>query len=209
MAYRQKLLKDQTVIKVKDFGAGSKVFSSEERKVSKIAKNAGVSEKRALLLNKLVSYLKIKYALELGTSVGISSAAIAAGNQVELTTLEGCPETANIARKYFEEFGLSNITVKTGSFKESLPKVTMKQDFIYFDGNHTKKATLDYFYRLLPLSHNDSIFIFDDIHWSQEMEEAWEEIKDHPEVRVSIDTFYWGLIFFRKEQHKEHFVLRL
>lgn len=82
-------------------------------------------------------------------------------------------------------------------------------DLVYFDGNHQKEATLKYFYQLLPLAHNDSVFIFDDIHWSKGMEEAWEEIKKHPDVRVTIDSFFWGIIFFRKEQEKEHFIIRL
>jgi len=251
LAFREALLKDHQIISVTDFGAGSRVFSSERRKVSAIAKNAGISKKRALLLNKLTSYLHCKNALELGTSVGSSSAAIAAGNNLQLTTIEGCPETANIAREYFRKFELDNITLKVGEFEQVLNGFLEKQesrdksqdkrqieedgrpetadrmgpedgipetegrnkprtpDLIYFDGNHQKEASLHYFEKLLPLAHNDSVFIFDDIHWSREMEEAWEQIKAHPRVRVSIDTFYWGLVFFRKEQEKEHFTIRL
>ncbi|MDR9458281.1 MAG: class I SAM-dependent methyltransferase [Salegentibacter sp.] len=82
-------------------------------------------------------------------------------------------------------------------------------DLIYFDGHHTKEATLKYFELLLPTAHNDSVFVFDDIHWSRGMEEAWDIIKKHPEVRVSIDTFHLGLIFFRKEQVKQDFIIRL
>jgi hypothetical protein len=41
------------------------------------------------------------------------------------------------------------------------------------------------------------------------MSEAWEEIKTHPKVTVTIDTFYWGLVFFRNEQPKEHFKIRV
>ena len=80
---------------------------------------------------------------------------------------------------------------------------------IYFDGNHQKEATLQYFNQLLKTAHNDSVFIFDDIHWSKEMTEAWETIKNHPKVTVTIDTFFWGFVFFRKEQVKEHFIVRL
>ncbi|QED37791.1 class I SAM-dependent methyltransferase [Antarcticibacterium arcticum] len=82
-------------------------------------------------------------------------------------------------------------------------------DLIYFDGNHQKETTLKYFEMLLPLAHNESVFIFDDIHWSKGMEEAWEEIKSHQRVRVTIDSFFWGIVFFRQEQEKEHFIIRL
>jgi hypothetical protein len=40
------------------------------------------------------------------------------------------------------------------------------------------------------------------------MTEAWETIKKHPQVTVTIDTFYWGIVFFRKAQAKEHFTIR-
>ena len=80
-------------------------------------------------------------------------------------------------------------------------------NLIYFDGNHSKKATLEYFELLLSTATNDSVWIFDDIHWSSDMEEAWEVIKNHPLVTVTIDTFQWGIVFFRKEQKKEHFII--
>ena len=211
-SYIQSLLKNSRIIKVTDFGAGSQVFKSNDRKVSAIAKNAGIPIKRALLLNKLVSYFQFNNGLELGTSVGIASAAIAQDNPIQLTTLEGCPETAGIAQLYFNKFNLKNIDLQIGEFEnllKSFSETESKIDFIYFDGNHQKAPTLKYFKQLLPLAHNNSVFIFDDIHWSKEMEEAWEEIKVHPEVRITVDSFFWGMVFFRKEQEKEHFTIRL
>ena len=82
-------------------------------------------------------------------------------------------------------------------------------DLIYFGGNSSKKATLEYFDLLLPTRTNDSVWIFDDIHWSKDMEDTWEIIKNHPNVTVTIDTFQWGIVFFRNEQKKEHFVIRV
>src|SRR5690606_3452789 len=139
------------------------------------------------------------------------SVAMAAENNVRVTTLEGCPATAKVARENFNAFGFERIVLKVEEFKELLndPDILgSSYDLIYFDGNHQKQASIDYFEKLLPLSHNDSVFIFDDIHWSPEMTEAWEYIKAHPSVKVSIDTFFWGLVFFRKEQEKQHFVIR-
>jgi hypothetical protein len=62
---------------------------------------------------------------------------------------------------------------------------------------------------LLSTITNETVWIFDDIHWSQEMEEAWKTIQQHPKVTVTIDTFQWGIVFFRVEQPKEHFVIRV
>ncbi len=234
--YRKSLLKDKRTIRIKDFGAGSRVFKSDERKVSKMAKTAGISPKRARLLNRLVRYLEVDTALELGTSLGLGTAAMAAGNRVKITTIEGCPKTAAIAKEKFEEFNLKNIQLKVGRFEDFLkesanpksqipnpkksdgadlesvpthfPILSTQYSLLYIDGNHRKDATLEYFENLLPVVHNDSVMILDDIHWSKGMEEAWEEIKAHPRVKVTIDTFQWGLVFFRREQEKEHFVIR-
>ena len=60
----------------------------------------------------------------------------------------------------------------------------------------------------LPHVHNDTVFIFDDIHWSEGMEQAWDTIKAHPAVQVTVDLFGVGLVFFRREQPKQHFILR-
>ncbi|RPD91708.1 class I SAM-dependent methyltransferase [Aureibaculum marinum] len=219
--YRQLLLQSDKIIEVTDFGAGSKTLKSQQRKVATIAKNAGISIKRAKLLGRMVSYLHADTILEIGTSLGISSAAMSFGNpKSKIATLEGCPKTADIAKTSFKHFNLSTIEVIIGNFTNTLP-ATLKQlsdnttdskdslDLVYFDGNHQKEATLDYFEQCLPFIHNDSVFIFDDIYWSKGMQEAWTHIKKHPKVTVSIDTFYWGIVFFRKEQEKEDFVIRL
>ena len=210
--FRHSIAQNHKIIEVKDFGAGSKVFKSNKRKVSAIAKNVGISKKRAILLVKIVQYFDPSQILEIGTSLGIGTASLSIGNpKSKITTLEGCPETSKIAQNQFEKFGFDNVRIIVGDFKKTLPKTLRNQkfDLIYFDGNHQKKATIDYFEQCLHSSHNKSVFIFDDIHWSKAMEEAWNYIKDHNKVTISIDTFQWGIVFFRKEQPKEHFTIRV
>ena len=211
--YRQSLLKNTQLITVTDFGAGSKVFKSNRRSIAKIAKTAGISFKRAKLLSRLTNYLQVESTLEIGTSLGLATASLALGNEKNvIITLEGCPETARIAQQQFKQFELDSINAvitEFGSFLSTIPNLQHKFDMIYFDGNHSKKATLSYFDTLLPTINNDTVWIFDDIHWSAAMEEAWEEIKLHSKVTVTIDTFQWGLVFFRKEQPKEHFIIRV
>jgi predicted O-methyltransferase YrrM len=87
----------------------------------------------------------------------------------------------------------------------SLPKL----DLVFFDGNHQKVPTLDYFHHCLTKAHENSIFIFDDIHWSSEMDEAWQQIQGHEQVSLTIDLFQFGLVFFRKGIAKQHFTLRM
>jgi len=209
--YRSELLRNKNHINVTDFGAGSRVFKSNKRKISAIVKTAGITTKRAKLLTRLTSYFDFYNTLELGTSLGIATSAIAFGNsKTKTTTLEGCPETSAIAQQQFKKHQLNNIKAITTDFSDYLTNNTIVYDFVYFDGNHQKKATLEYFISLVQFAKNDSVFIFDDIHWSAEMQEAWEEIKVHPKVTITIDTFFWGFVFFRAEtKHKEHFTIRV
>ncbi len=213
--YRKALLHNQNTIEVTDFGAGSKVFKSNTRQIAAIAKNAGISSKRAELLFRMVRYFQPSNILEIGTSLGLATSALSLGNpKGQITTLEGCPNTMAAAEKQFREFNFGNINPVVTEFSGYLTTInrqptTDNLQLIYFDGNHSEKATLDYFEHLLPTVTNETVWIFDDIHWSAGMEAAWETIKKHPKVTVTIDTFQWGLVFFRKEQEKEHFVIRV
>jgi len=209
--YRNSLLENKNMIEVTDFGSGSRVFKSNIRAINQIAKNAGVSSKNARLLFRIVRYFQPENVLEIGTSLGLATSALTLGNsKAKITTLEGCPQTAKVAQQQFQDFNFSvtSIVTKFEAYLESENIQSATYDLIYFDGNHSKEATLHYFEALLPTITNETVWIFDDIHWSSGMQEAWETIKKHPKVTVTIDTFQWGLVFFRKEQEKEHFILR-
>jgi predicted O-methyltransferase YrrM len=82
-------------------------------------------------------------------------------------------------------------------------------DLLFVDGNHRKEATLEYFNIFLEKATPQSIFIFDDIHWSKEMEEAWKLIQQHNSVTLTIDLFFLGMVFFSKDfKVKQHFPIR-
>lgn len=209
---QKSLFSNLNSITITDYGKGSSVFKSNVRKVSDIAKIAGITQKKAKLLLRVADYFNPKNILEIGTSVGLGTSVLSIGNPAaQVVTLEGCKNTAEVAEKLFKKNHLNNIELFVGNFNETLAAVLSDKpfDLIYFDGNHQKEATLQYFNQCLEAAHNNSVFIFDDIHWSPEMQLAWEEIKNHPKVTVTIDTFFWGMVFFRKEQKKQHFTIRV
>lgn len=212
-AYKYFLRNNKELINVTDYGAGSKIFKTNERRISAIAKNAGISTKRAELLTRVVRYFDVETVLEIGTSLGIGTLALALGNEdTKIKTLEGCIETVKTPQTELHKYVDNKIDFIVGEFESTLPKVTKNQkyDLVYFDGNHKKEPTITYFEQCLPTIHNDTVFIFDDIHWSKDMEGAWEYIKNHKKVRLTMDTFNWGFVFFRKEQQeKEHFTIRI
>lgn len=205
--YRNHLASNNNTLEVIDFGAGSRVMKSKTRRISKIAHNAGTPLKRAKLMYRLVRYFNANQVLELGTALGTATYAMHRGNpEAKITTIEGCPNTSEFTTSTFKQFHTENITLLSGDFNQELPHLKKNTyDVVFFDGNHQKEATLQYFEVLLETIHNDSVFIFDDIYWSEEMTAAWENIKQHPRVTVTVDLFFWGIVFFRKEQAKEHF----
>lgn len=209
--YRNFLLQNQSVLDITDYGSGSKSFNSASRSVSNITKTSGTQLKHAKLLFRLAHYFQPKQILELGTSVGIGSISLALGaKNSKVTSIEGCTETANFTKLLFKQFNINNVIIKNNTFENAIRHLKKESfDFVFFDGHHDEIATLKYFEQLLPHIHNDSMFIFDDIYWSEGMTKAWNQIKKHQKVTVSIDTFQYGIVFFRKEQAKEHFVIRL
>lgn len=209
---RKASYKNHQYISVTDYGKGSKVFKHKRRKISDIAKIAGISKKRAALLLRIVNYFNPSNILEIGTSIGLGTTALSLGNpNAQILTLEGCPKTAAVAMELFQKFKVTNIQTIIGDFQLTVPKTVKNRSFdlIYFDGNHQKIPTISYFEKCLPTVHNNSVFIFDDINWSLEMQQAWEFIKNHPKVTVTINTYQWGFVFFRKEQEKQHFIIRV
>jgi predicted O-methyltransferase YrrM len=201
---RQLFLQDQRSLVVDDFGAGSRVEKKRARTVAEIAKSSLKPAKYGQLLFRMIDYYGPENILELGTSLGITTAYLASsklGSQV--TTFEGASEVAEIAKEGFMKQGLKNIELIEGNFDETLQPIINKVqsvDFAFIDGNHRYEPTVRYFRTLLPRIHEDSILVFDDIHWSAEMENAWQTIKNDPAVTLSIDLFFIGIVFFRKEQ---------
>lgn len=209
--YRNALLRNNDPIAVTDFGSGSRVFKSNTRTISAIAENSGTPLKRAKLFYRLAHYFKPKITLELGTSLGIVTHAMALGHpENKIISIEGCPKIASYSKRLLETSKIKNVVIETGEFKNVLPTLEEKSyDLIFFDGHHNKTATLQYFESLLPKIHNETVFIFDDIYWSKGMTEAWDSIKAHHLVSVTVDCFHLGIVFFRKEQVKEHFKIRV
>lgn len=210
--YREVCLKNKTILAVKDFGAGVNGNKKKELSIASIAKNAAKHPKYARMLFRLMEHLKPNNVIELGTSLGISSLYISSGNpKMKLTTLEGCNTTAEFSRKQFQQFPDLNIEVITGNFDTTLSELLKSQskiDSIYIDGNHRYEPTMRYFHLCLPYMHDESFIIFDDINWSKEMKSAWQEIIKHPSVRVSIDVYMMGIVFFNKGFSKQDFKIR-
>ena len=211
---RRELESGSRFIKRKELGAHCRDFPFDQRfvRVKDIARNSAISRKKGEMLFRLVRWLNPGVILELGTSLGISTMYMAlARPESTLVTMEGCIDSAKIAVENFEKTGQKNIRVVVGEFSDVLT-ATLNEikspDLVFFDGNHRKEPTLAYFEECLKHIHPSTVFVFDDIHWSKGMQDAWELIRSDPRVKVSIDLFSMGVVFFRDELSKENFVIR-
>jgi predicted O-methyltransferase YrrM len=203
---RLELKRSKESINVKDLGAGQ----DRLRSVGEIARFSAKQKRMAEVLHNIVRRYEPKKILELGTSLGISSMYQAAATNSTVLTIEGCPETAVIAQKNFNEIGFENIEQYVGNFDELMPDILARNpdvNYCFVDGNHTYDATIRYFNLLLSYAGDDMIMVFDDIHWSEGMEKAWSEIKRHEKVSLTIDLFFIGIVFFRAGIQKQDFVL--
>nr|AIA17769.1 Methyltransferase domain protein [uncultured bacterium] len=212
-ALRDRLLNDNRVLEVEDFGAGSVIDKKNKRSISSIAKNAAKPKKFGQLLFRMIKHYQPVTILELGTSLGITTSYLSlAKPDGRLITMEGSTEIADVAKQNFKAIELKNVELIEGNFDHTLASVVRglsSVDFAFIDGNHRQEPTERYFKELLAKTNNDSILVFDDIHWSSEMEAAWGTIKKNAAVKCSIDLFFIGIVFFRKEfKEKQHFAIR-
>ena len=213
-AVRKELRRSKQLITIADFGAGSKVNPSRQRTIGDIARNSQKPGRFGRLLFRLIQRFEARTIVDLGTSLGITTAYLAEATKPyggHVLTFEGCPETAAIAQQNFDRLGVQNVDIIVGNLDETLAAAVATLtpiDFVFFDANHRYEPTVHYFETCLTNIHNDTVFVFDDIHWSAEMEQAWAYIKAHSTVRVTVDLFWVGLVFFRQEQPKQDFILQ-
>lgn len=202
---RADLLKDKRKIFIKDYGTGQDRYST----VAGIVRSSVQSPKYSRLLFRIISHIKARNILELGTSAGITTAYLASVSSTsECITLEGSAEVLKIAGENFKKLNIGNIITIEGDISETLPEALLKSgkpDFVYVDANHSSAAVLSYLDQCLPYLSEKAIIVFDDIYWSDDMEQAWKVIKDHPKVTSTIDLFQMGIVFFNPVLNKKHY----
>jgi len=208
---RRLLLNDKRTIYVDDRGSGSKILKSKYRKVSEIARFSPVPPKYGMLLSNMADAFGSPGIIELGTSFGISTMYLAAGNRYcTVNTVEGSSSISEIASENFRQAGFENVNLITGSFDEVLPELLNGNapGLVFIDGDHRREPLIKYFTKIAEKAGPATTVIVDDIHYSSEMEEAWKEIKNFEKVSVTIDIFRMGIVFFREGISHNDYTIR-
>lgn len=212
-ALRNDLERSNQLLKVEDFGAGSRKSAGSERKISSIATTALQSKHCAQALFRIIDFYRPQNILELGTSLGITTSYLARANESAMVhTIEGSAEVGDVAKEVFLKQHIKNIVQHIGPFDAVLPQLLKefdRIDFALIDGNHRLEPTLRYFELIRDKCNENSMIVLDDIHWSKEMNDAWQKIISMAEVSVSIDFFHFGMVYFRRGIEKQNFVLRM
>jgi len=209
---RSELFLDVRSITITDLGVGSLLSKNKQKKVSTLARNILKPARLDQLIYRLAEDANPSTIIELGSCFGITTAYLAkAAPNARVISIEECFETAGIAKKNIDILQIQNTEVLIGNVNElfsSILESITELNFVLINGKQTKEAALNYFRKCLPKLSENSILIFDDIYRNKGMKDAWKQIKAHSEVSITIDLFQIGLVFVRKAQAKEDFIIR-
>jgi hypothetical protein len=211
---RKEYLSNDKILTINDLGAFKGTGNPKYLPIKMIVSKSVSNFKKSSLQFRLIQEFKPKTIIELGTSLGVNTLymSLASQKDASIYTLEGSRELVNSASTLFNKLKMNRINIIEGDFDSTfeplLFSLNTTVDYLYIDGNHRYEPTLRYFNSAVNFINQNTVFVLDDIHWSKEMEAAWNDIILHQSVTVSVDLFDVGIIFFSKSLSKQNFVLR-
>lgn len=114
------------------------------------------------------------------------------------TRLDKLPKKERkIVAKILNYFNIDTIYYNTLEKEETITKELI---LVYLE--HVKNWNIIY----LNTKH---IILIKGIHHGTENNKSWKKIICQTENIVTVDLFYFGIIFFRPKQAKEHFIIRI
>lgn len=211
--WRKRLRNDPSILLTSDAGAGSKTHAEKKRTVSGIARKSSIHHKYGRMMFKLVQDVKPACIIELGSGIGISTVYLAmAAPDATVVSIEADTSKINFAAGQIELLRLKNVSLLNGFFRDLLPETLQTAThplFVFVDGDHSYNGTLEYFNSIRKFAGTDTVIVFDDIRWSAGMEKVWDTIKACPDVVLTIDLFFMGIVFFREGMTKQDFVVNV
>ncbi|WP_158825230.1 hypothetical protein [Mucilaginibacter lacusdianchii] len=86
--------------------------------------------------------------------------------------------------------------------------VTGKAALLFIDAAKTTGNLWNVFEQCLAYTNTHSSLIIKNLHQRTTNEQVWKAIKAHPQVTVTVDLFWFTLIYFRQGQTREDFLIR-
>ena len=184
-------------------------YNGQDATIATIADKL-LTQKYNQLLFRMVEFYKPSYILEVGSSLGITTAFLAAPNQNNLVyTIDSNQHLALIAQQTLKQLNLDNVTILTADNHSlnTIANYERKYGLILF--NISLEDSLDIFTSLETLINEESIIVVTGINKNLNNKLSWEKIKEQRTITMSIELFEMGFLFFRKEiLKKQHFKVR-
>jgi predicted O-methyltransferase YrrM len=206
---KKRLKKDLRKIEIYDAGVGSKKMGTV-RTVKSIFETASSKGVYTNILYQIPNFYEIRQILELGTSLGVGTSALALGNKnANVVSVEACANTMRLAEENLNLMKINNVTLVNATFEDFLSENNIHFDLVYIDGHHDGESLKRYLKLLKQFSHDETIFLLDDIRWSDDMFQAWNQLTSDESYHLSMDLLRMGVLVPRKHQVKQHFVIKL
>ncbi len=125
----------------------------------------------------------------------------------------GKRKTLGVALKSIRYFGYRNLQVQNAveaeKIKQKYPRVNF--EITPFDFVLLNQVDGPYIEELLKSGHlhNNSMIMVKDIRSDKVQEKRWKSLIKSNHFTVTVDLFYGGVLFLRREQEKEHFNIRI
>ncbi len=211
-SYHRELAGMKAHIRITGQGAGSRVTTQQERRISSVVKRSSVTQKQGALLYRLCRWYGPSLVTELGSGLGISTAYLSAGaGSSPVVSIEGSPEKYAFAIAHQPAFNEGVTEFIMGGFDRCFPPLLERisdKTIIFIDGDHRYQPTIEKVQALLQMKGDgirELMIILDDIYWSDEMEKAWKALVADQRVNISMDLFHMGILFVRPGIAKQHF----
>lgn len=179
--------------------------------VSKLTKTSAAPASDAQRIQRIGQFMQSRRILELGTSLGFTTAYLATiSDKAKVISIDHDEMSHKYAKQSFKKLSINNITLITDTFDNALPKAVEELksiDLLYIDGNHTYEATIEYFNATIGAVRPNSVFIFHDIHWSAPMYKAWNEVIANTKITASFEAHNLGIVFFDPDLEKHHYFI--
>lgn len=160
--------------------------------------------KRSRLLYRMVRYFEPDSVVSFGKTSALNTAAMALGHLQSKVYLEESTDFLDT----LNSMGVVNVSLIQPEEFDSEHFKQLNSGFVFFGHNSFEDDTWDYLGDCLNHKTSDSVFIFEGIHRTRDMEDAWEEIKGNEDVSVTFDLYCVGVVFFREGIEKQDFVLK-
>jgi hypothetical protein len=205
---RRQLAGNSSALEFDDPGSrGGRVQST----VAEVFKRTSKPSKQALSIAEIAAYGNEGSILELGTAFGTTTMTIrfANGNR-KIVSVEGVTEIASFAKETLGDDNNTEIII--GRFADVVPdlaKSAEKFGMVFMDGHHSRKPTLDYLETLLPALDEKALVVIDDIYYSKDMFQCWQELLALANFQVKLDFFHFGVLVRNSNLSPEVLKLRI